>query len=532
MNFLAIFQRVRQWAVDLWQRTEKRERNRFFVIAGVMVVLIIFAVVLLNRTTYVTMMDGLDAESSNKVVAALSGYNYRLENNGSRILIADKDQVAASAHIAASGVLSNSPDYSTFLQGSGLMASQYEKEQWKIYQAEEDLRRYVRTMDNVSDAIVKLANTDKKISIFAQDNIPVTATVHVITTNGSIPSPELVTALKNGTAGAVSGLLPENVVITCQNGLVVDDMSKVYGDLYTNHLEFKNRVEADLEAGLHVLLDSVLGRDNYTVKTHAVLNFDEHSQQSTIYQPVTDESGIVESMQTVREIARGNGAAMGEPGIDENGGGDDYDEMESSDASFYEKAADTVNYQNSVINDQIVFAKGTLVNLTCAISVNSLEIDASSQVTQSLQAIAGGALGLVRSNYNLITVEFFPFEGLKASREAAESALADMRRQQTMELIRTLVLYVLIGICVLVLILKLYGLLRKEPEGTDEFQRALEEDYDPEMEEMAALLEMATLGEIGEAPKSPFRDQVEKFIDKNPSAVADLLRNWFGDDYY
>jgi flagellar M-ring protein FliF len=382
-------------------------------------------------------------------------------------------------------------------------------------------------MDNVKDAIVKLAIPEQKSSIFlSQQQVP-TASVHITTTNGDIPDDNLVNAVKKATATAIVGLTPDNVTVTCQNGLVLGDLDEVFGGLYTNHQAFKSRMELEFVKAVSTLLSPVLGADNYTAAANVNLNWDDSTVESfTLIPTVDDELGVVESMETISEISRGNGVAVGEPGIDENGGGDTYEEVEGTAAAYYEKNTNIVNYQISRITEITTKAKGNLEGLTFSIVLNNAVFPDSTELTSNIRSVVGGAIGLESSDYSLISVMYSPFIGVQndiASREAYEKQL---RTDKILSWIKNIVLILLIGICLILLIMKTFQLLRKPPEEEELLEGMIEEE---QMSDVQALVEMATLGEIAETRKSPFREQVEKFIDKNPDAVAELLRNWIND---
>lgn len=535
MNFLAIFQRLRQMVVDVWQRTEKRDRNRFFVISGVSLVVVVAALILLNRTPYVQLSPGsmLDDATRAEITTVLTsqGIPSKIDTDGS-ILVPEKSRVAATNYLSVNGI-PNSTKLNTdiYALGTGLTANSAQQEQYRVYQQQEYIRTSLRNTNNVRDAIVLLAVPQDKLTILSANKPKTTASVHLITEDGDTPSRNLVEAAKAITAAAVPGLEKDNVAVTCQNGILLGDVDDAYGQLYLDRLELVNRYEGDMELGTFSLLDSVLGRDNYNAKANVTLDFDTEITDTTEYYPSVEDSGMVESMQTVAEIAQGYGVAVGEPGIDDNGGGDGYDEVETDPSSYYEKNSNIVNYAINERRQHIEKELGKIKEQTFSIIINSNKIPEESKLTAAIKSIIGGAIGLTSDKYNLISVAYQPFTGLEEDQAAHEAWLAEQRRAELMALIRIIVLYLVIGVCVVLLILKTYGLLKKEPTEEELLADAIAEGYDPDMDEVAALVEMATLGEITEAPKSPFREQIEKFIDKNPTAVADLLRNWLNEEF-
>ena len=537
MNFLGIFQRLRQMIVDLWQRTEKRDRNRFFIISGVSVAVLAIAMILLTRTTYVQLASGsqLDPARTAEITAALSeqGIAYRTDASGA-ILVPEKSRIAAANYLSVNGIPSSMErNTDIYALGTGLTTNNAQQEQYRIYQLEQYIEMALRSIDGVRHAQVILAVPQEKVSIVRNNQPPVTASVQLITDDGTAPSRNTTEAIRAITANAVAGLDNENVAVSYQGGLLLTDRTDTYEELYKNRNALKQQIERDHEQGVRALLDTVLGYDNYTVKANVTLDFDQASEQHKIYTPSTEDGeGMVESMQTLQEIAEGYGVpAWGPTGMDwDGGGGDDYTEIEQMNRSYYEKSTTTLNY---LVNETITLlekASGTIDSQTFSIVVDKEVFPEDNKTTTNIQNVVGGALGLVgRDAQNRISVMYEEFVGKKGEEASREAYRQDQERARMMDLIRLIALYVVIGACVIVLILKTYSLLKKEPTEEELLAGAIEEGYDPEMDEMAALVEMATLGEITEAPKSPFRVEIEKFIDKNPDAVANLLRNWLNE---
>lgn len=537
MNFLAIFQRLRQMVVDIWQRTEKRDRNRFFVISGVSAVVLLVAIILLTRTTYTTLAFGkdLDTETASEITAALTsqGIKYQREADGS-ISVPERSRQGAVAYLTENGIpKSGNKTYEIYALGNTMTSNSEQQRQYKIYQDEDDIRRFVRNINGIANADVKIAVPDKRVSILYSDITPVTASIHLMTKDGSTPNNEVVRSVKAYAANAVSGLLPENVVVTCQEGLLLGDTDETYSRLYADQLELENHFEADLEQGVRSMLNIVAGYDNYTVKAHVTLDTEDvHITDKVTFVPTIDnESGIIESMETIAEEAQGLGVAIGEPGTDENGGGDTYDETETTPTSYYKKTTSTVNNKISEIREHIEDNGSIIRDITFSVIFDNTVYAGDQKFTNNIKSIIGGTLGLLENDYDRISVMYEEFKGAKEEADLRQKYEDEQKRKEFMDLLRIIVLYLVIGACVVLLILKTYGLLKKEPTEEELLANAIAEGYDPELDEVAALVEMATLGEITEAPKSPFREQIEKFIDKNPTAVAELLRNWLNEDY-
>ncbi|MDR0248589.1 MAG: flagellar M-ring protein FliF [Oscillospiraceae bacterium] len=530
MNLQELIRRVRDWVVALWQRTEKRDRRRFFVVSGVALAVIVVAVSLLNRTTWVPLASDLTPVQSQEIAQGLAaqGIPYRSSGGGSLIEVPERRRTEAAMYLQNNNIPSDGSSFELFQRGSGLVVSQYERERWFYYQLESDITRALLNMYNVRQAFVKLAIPESRPSIYAQTSEP-KASVHIVTADGSTPGSDFALAIKANVAATVVDLSPDNVTVTCQNGYILDDTETVLSRA-NDRLALSRAIESEFERGVRALLDSVAGPDNYTVKSSVRLNFDSHIADKLTYEPVTDENGIIESIQELSEQARGAGVAVGEPGFDENGGGDTYDDVDGNNVDYWQKNVSTINYLVSQVVEHIEYEQGAIEELFFAIVLDSAVFTNDTATANMFRQIIGGAIGLPSSKYSNISVSVQTFTGKQQAADDYDEWQRQQRRAQIIALIRSVVLYLVIGACVILLILRTFKILHKEepkPEVSPE---------DAEAAELAALAQLAGMAPeeeemtLGETTKSPAREQIEKFIQKSPDAVANLLRNWLNEE--
>ncbi len=532
MNFLDLIKKIRQQFVDLWQRVEKRDRTRFFLIAGVAIVVIVAAVVLLTRTDYVVLFSQLDAASAQQVTTELQGQGiaYRTADGGTTVLVPEERRDELNISFASQGVPQTGISYDLFSQGSGLTTSDYEKHQYELYQKQENLRTAIRKINGVSDAIVLLAVPENSYAVFQTEIQDVTASVILTMEPNEAPTQAMVQTVENLVANAVAGLSPDNVSVTDNTGAVLKSRDDVYSTLENNYA-YQNRVQRDLESAIMGLLRPLFGQNHVRVVVNTALNFDDHAVQNTFFSPVVDEDGIVISSQTINEQVHGTSAATGEPGIDENGGADEYTEIDGNAVSDYSKLSETINYEVNKVEEQIQKAKGSIEHLTISVVVDSGSVSQENSNAEAIRTLVGGATGLEKADYGLITVAFQTFDGVAEEKSLQEQIRSDQQNADMMELIRTLVLYAIIGACVITLMVKAMSLLRKKPSEAEELAMEKLGQAQDEINEYGELVKLATLGAQIEVTKSPTRERVEEFIENNPDAVANLLRNWLSEDY-
>ncbi len=525
MNFLELFKRLRQWIVDIWERTEKRDRNRFFVITGVAMAVIVIAVVLLTRTKWVNLIGDLDDTSSTEVTTALAAnqISYQTTDNGATVLVPEKNRAVAAQLLAAGNIPSTGISYELFAKAQGLTATQFEKNAYEKFQLQSDIAANLRlAFPGIKTARVLLAIPQQKASIYKANAQPVTASVYLTMKDGEAADREFADAVGAAVATAVVGLVPANITVASEGTVLNPNYEDIYGSLKDSY-EFELRYESDLLTPVSNLLRDVLGEENFKIACDVELDFDSVSEVQNIVEPVVDENGILQSRQTIHEEANGGKVPAGEPGEDENGGGDTYDEVDSEAASNYIKDTETVNYLVTEITKQITRAKGTRKKLTFSLAVNQLVYENTKAMTEALQSTIGGAIGLRAEDYSDISITYMDFKGAEAEKAEFDKLAKEAKTKELLEMIKIIVIYALIAACVIVIVLKTFQILNKKAETEDVALKKISE-----IDEIRDELE--NLNAIGETVKSQALTRVEDFIEKNPSAVAELLRNWLNED--
>ena len=129
------------------------------------------------------------------------------------------------------------------------------------------------------------------------------------------------------------------------------------------------------------------------------------------------------------------------------------------------------------------------------------------EVDDGMYRLVQSATGITRDNITILSYEIPFFQAKPES---------------------TLPYTTILTIVMLVLVLGLLGFIVFKGTRT-----VAVEEVVPEMsvEELLASTNEEALDDISYDDKSEVRKMIEKFVDENPAAVAQLLRNWLNDDW-
>ena len=290
---------------QLYQNLTKKQR---IVIAVSIVVVVGFLVFLsLYRSSnsatsgYAVLVDNVDPSSSAAIVAKLeqSGIPYLLQNE--RTILVPQDQVYRQKMLIASEGLikDNRVGFEVFDQQS--FGATSEEQKIKYQRAiEGELARAIETLDPINKAIVNIAFP--KESVFTERQIPPTASVILNIKEGLKLTRKQIDGIKNIVSASIPRLTKENVKISDQNGIPLDEQEAYESDIIAAEVRYKRDHERELEDKIiNTLAPFAGGRDKIEVNVNMEFDFSRKESQSEYYDPNT----VVRSEQTLNEERQG-----------------------------------------------------------------------------------------------------------------------------------------------------------------------------------------------------------------------------------
>ncbi|MDR0671357.1 MAG: flagellar M-ring protein FliF [Oscillospiraceae bacterium] len=534
-----VLQRLRTQLTQLWERTEKRDRTRFLTIVGVSLAVMVVALVLLTRTQYAVLYRDMEPSQAGEVLALLSDMGVKTKAEGAGTILVPADNVDQLAmDLAREGYPKSGYTYELLGRGSGFGATDAEKRMYARLDLQERLGTTLsQGVPGIAFARVEISQQDNSRVLLTSQMAPTTASIMLTLQENTSLSDENVSAIESYVAASVEGLDPEHVFITDQYLRRLNWRGGADLSLVSTDYEREATVRNDFIQSIQAVLSPIFGAQNVLVSGKVTLDFDEHSTQSVSFAPVVDDLGIDISLREITERAHGTQGVGGDPGVDSNGAAPLYPEVTEESLSEYSKITREINREVNETRESIVHARGTIQDLSFSVAINLDGLSSENNSVDAVKNLVGGVVGLSPEEYDRISVEFRKFDGVNITNEVEERFTSERRRTELFDLIKVVGLYVLIALCFLVIvtrILRLGRADRAEAEALAGAAVAAAEESAREANEYGELVKLATAaappGEPITVTKSPTRERVEEFIDKNPDAVANLLRNWINEE--
>lgn len=512
-EFLA---KIRTQLNDFFSSLDKKKKTIMFGGLGLLVIVIAIVILLLTRVTYVPLAENITPEEAATITASLDESGIKWKDENATTILVDKSQLSkAKMSLAVQGVL-NKKDFSwtdAFASNSLTMTSEEKGKMFLIAKATA-LEEAIEFLDGIDKAVVELYIPNDSAYLITDDSVS-KASVILKLKNGYTLSQSQVDGIVMILVNSVKGLTKNNVSIIDNTGVELNK-SGAYDDEYvaTSQYDLTKSVEMRLQDRLTEFLSSLYGKNNVKVMATVTLDFDSKDTVSKVFSPPIEgeTTGMLRSMSQITEDVKNGTSANGAPGTDTNTDTTNYASVSDS-SSNYTKASKTLNYELNEISTQISKAKGQIKDISIGILINTdalVDNKLTEEHKKEVLSLVSAAAGL---DTKVVEVQARKFADLNAGYDLI-SSMQTTTNGVPIWLFALIVSVLIIGGIVVFVLLK-----KKNKEKEAQLQKEMEEQIQ-ELEEIPSEYE----------DKSSPKYQIEKFIDSNPEAVAQLLRAWINEE--
>ena len=515
---------------EFFARLQRKDKIRLGILAAVVIVLAVVVVAVLSRTNYVLLYAAESSAEAGEITEALRemGESYRIDGN--KVLVPDGRHGDLRVRLAAQGVLDAEDfDRSYLNEAAGFNITSEHSKQLYEAQAGADIRTQLLQYDMLSNAMVTVNFGESSPYVITQGVKDATCAVVVTVRNGLRLTETQAGAIAETVRGNVPGIKNENIAISDSNMNLypVTDGSTDINTEINSRIAIQNLLQQQFIAQGEQLLTPMLGIGNFQVTASVLLNYDKVLiEQIEFFPPIPgNEDGLIRSASELYESQRNRGAAGGVPGTDPNGMGTvEYPYVNLEENEEYRKGVFERNFELNETRTYIEREQGRVEKASISILINSEAVE--EDYSNGIRNLISMGLGIPANN---IAVEYaaFPGDGIDWEKVQADMDAYQMqlRRQEILQEVLRWAVILLLGLAFMSLIKAIVRAIKgPEPEELalegGEYDYLIDDDYD----------ELDEFDDVELNTKSTALEQIERFIDKDPAAVAQLLRNWLTDD--
>lgn len=527
---------ILNYVIEFWKKLSLKQKSLIISVFVCVICTIGILAFVLTRKDYKKLVECEDTKQSNEVVELLqeNQIEYKLENDSKVVFVDSKSYEKAQLLLGANDIQTSSDMTLEELFNNSMSTTEDERKLKSNIYWQDKLANTCETFDGVKQAVVYITNSDSGDSILSEEKEQsasiVLTTTSKFETNSAVTIAEMVAAAIDTSS--------EKVRVTSSDGKILyDGNSDLYSsDSLSSKEEFKEKLTNTRANDVRILMVKQ-GYDDAQVMPNFSFDMDEVEELYKEYTPAEgSDQGVYKSSYEYK--AENTTDAAGVPGTDTNdedtttyniqnntGVGSnvqytDIDYLPNERVTNTKKELGAINADESsisivltkykVYSEEMLEKKGELKKLSFEeyIEKNNLEKVNTLTVDDALYDSVASATGISNNKITITAYEQPIFKFKEDNREK----IADV---------------ILIVLLVFVVALLVFIFIKGFKPGSIEAA-----DAELSVEELLAISDSRDdLEDIEHNEKSDSYLKIEEFIDANPEAAAQLLRNWLGEDW-
>lgn len=534
---------------ELWEKVKgffKKLNKTVRILLGiglaVIVALIIFAAIQLNKKEYAVLYTGLNSTEISTVSSYLGEKgvtDYRIQ--GDTILVPAGRETQLQADLAMSGYLTTGFNYEYLDKLSGISTEAERRDALRIATVQK-LEATIRLFNGVQSASVDIALGTRQVYVLQDSAIPATASVTITPEGNQRLDDGVVKAIRNTVSHSVEQLDISDVSIVDIYGNTYSDNSTISMSSQATalKLEHEERISNNVRREVLNVLGAVYGPENVNVSVLCNVEVSHKTRDTTSYTQPTGSvvgGGLISHDTLFQEVIRdGSEPVGGTVGTTTNSDIPIQPDLTSNLTGDENYAGNQIDRDHKIneTSEQEEILEGRLSDLRVTVTVNqncknagAMTIDA---LRENVATLAGIGTSGVEAAQQRVFVTIAPFH----TPEVAPAGPGGIFLQNSW------VLYAAIGGLVLFLVLLLIIILlasRRKKKRLAQ-QKALEEEMlaAEAAAEAAAIIATAPptggadIMEVNTEKSMELRQNVRKFAQNNPEIAAQMVKAWLKGD--
>lgn len=520
--------------LEFWNKYTSKQKTIIISVVAIVFFTIILLSYFLTRTQYIKLAAFENTAEASEVIDLLEEENikYKVSSDLLVVSVDEKEKTNALMILGNNDITSSGMTEEDAFNNS-ISTTNDERKLKTMYVLQNSLRNDVIRYLGVKDAVVRINQPVQDYTILSEEK---EASVSVLITTTNDFQTSSVDAIANHVANSVGNKTLDNIRITNQSGELLfggnNDLST--GGNINSSFEYKQRLTNTIVNNVYSVLIKMGYDDAEIGSSNIVYNMDKVTDLYTEYTPADGEDqGVLDNSYTYE--SKGTTASGGVPGTDANGDTTTYniETNGASDSSVIieknaykpnERVTNTlkeigavkpdesslgivlINYK--VIKEDDLKKQGTLDDITFDEYILQNDARTQIEVTQDVYNTVANTTGISGNNMTITAWEQPIFQATEKNSPSLSN-------------------YLMIILAVLIVALLIFVVFKgTAPMDVTELEPELSVE-----QLLATTKENLSLEDIEFGDKSETRKLIEKFVDENPEAVAQLLRNWLNEDW-
>ena len=522
---------------EKWGNIDKSLRNKIIVIAIGLVVILGLLLYISFKPKWVVLKSNTDPEIIGQIETVLNDNQVKnkLLDRGTGIEVLEKDESRAKILIAGSEIGKEGLTFDDVSANIDIGMTENDKNQQYQRLKEAEMEQLIESFENVKDAKVKLALPEDTV-VFNNNKKEASAGVTLNVDNTFTEEQGAIIA--NLIASSVEGVKVENVTIADTKGKLLYSGKENNGISHSKKEEIEKNKTTEIETKIQDTLKPLY--DEVKVISSVKFDWDKIQERNLVLTPPVQDATVgVPKTQKEQTESVVNGEVGAEPGVESNDQTPTNYAMAGNNTGSYDGSSKETEFGYNENEQLKEVAGGSFVPEQSSVAVtvykykyyNQEDLIKNKTINKELTweqfkeqnnqpvliDMDQQLLDTIRTGTGIENVTLTGYE---------KPIFIDKVKQpiKAEQIIVLIILVVLIALLALALIKKAQPdeIEEIEPEISIEDLIATNKREDEEVAE-----QLAGINEV----ESEFKLKIESFIDENPEAAAQLLRNWLNDEW-
>lgn len=519
--------------LEWWNRFTSRQKTIIIGIGAIVIFTFAILIYVFTKPQYTNLITCDTTKDAAEVVEILeaAGIDHEESTDGLLIKVPVARLSDASLALGSAGYAPDDWTLEKVFDG-GLTSTASDTQKKYVKYLEKQLEATFSAVNGVKSTIVILDIPEQDGTLIAK-TIESSAYIQ-LELEGDF-SADNAAAIARAAATALHNETTANIVVmdTNANLLFSGEEDYTMAGIASTQIELRKQAETMIASQVKKVILGTNQFDMVEVASYLDINFSSYESKVEEYSaPDGRDNGMIEH-EEVYESENDSGVTAAAPGTDSNDE-NTYMFQDNNNSSSAESERVT-DYQNNKKEEYTVTPAGGIEFSTSGVSLTAIrhravkeedvkrqglldgitweeyklanDVSTKLEVDEDFYSIVSTATGIPVANITIVAYEepvFFDAKGLQVS---------------TTDVLSIVMLVVILGLLGFVLFRSMHT------------KRAVAEEEELSVENLLQSTPEVELEDIDMEAKSETRKMIEKFVDENPEAAANLLRNWLNEDW-
>lgn len=527
--------RLKQIPVQLlnqWNKYTSKQKTVIIAVIATIFLALVILVTVMNRTEYKELIEGETKKDVSTVAGLLKdeGIAYKLSSDGMTINV-DKNRFSDALLLVYSSDVPTTGLTMEQLISNDLSTTNSDRNLKNHLYIQSEIRKYLVKMKGIKDAQVTYVPEETTYSVLTEKKDLPASVALTITDDFDVSN---ASAVAEYVAAAIGNETTDKIKIIDQNGrLLFGGQDDLYTGNVNSVLEYKEKLQNTYNNNIYMLMLK-LGYTDVQPMFNWKLNMDRVNELYNEKIPVTGQDQGLYSKYYSYDTKNTSASSGGTPGTDSN----DEISYDTSSGTDNDSSSSTVQIEylpsERVTNTE--YEVGAVVPEDSSGSIVCTKVVTYKEEDLKLQGLLDNTTFdqyvLANKEPKKITVDEEVYNAVSLATGIPAGKISILAYEQPVFLpaekterdwsfyLQILLAVAIIGLLVFVVF-----------KGTTPAEIT---ELEPELsveQLLATTKENQTLEDIEFNEKSEAKKMIEKFVDENPDAVAQLLRNWLNDEW-